>query len=34
MNLFPKQKETDFYRKQTYGYQRGKGSGWRDKLGV
>ena len=24
MNLFPKQKETHRYRKQTYGYHRGK----------
>ena len=27
MNLLPKQKETHRYRKQTYGYQKGKG-GW------
>ena len=33
MNLFTKQKQTNRYRKQTYGYQRGKGRG-RDKLGV
>ena len=33
MNLFTKQKQTHRYRKQTYGYQRGKGLG-RDKLGV
>ena len=25
MNLFTKQKETHRHRKQTYGYQRGKG---------
>ena len=30
-NLFTKQKETYRHRKQTYGYQRGKGV--RDKLG-
>ena len=33
MNLYTKQKETRRHRKQTYGYQRGKGGG-RDKLGV
>ena len=27
MNLFTKQKQTHRYRKQTYGYQRGKGGG-------
>ena len=27
MNLFTKQKETHRDRKQTYGYQRGKGAG-------
>ena len=27
MNLFTKQKETHRHRKQTYGYQRGKGAG-------
>ena len=33
MNFFTKQKETHRYRKQIYGYQRGKGGqGW-DKLG-
>ena len=33
MNLFTKQKQTHKHRKQTYGYQRGKG--WeRAKLGV
>ena len=32
MNLFTKQKETHRYRKQTYGYQRGKRG--RDKSGV
>ena len=33
MNLFTKQKQTHRLRKQTYGYQRGKGRG-RDKLGI
>ena len=33
MNLFTKQKQTHRYRKQTYGYQRGKRGG-RDKSGV
>ena len=33
MNLFTKQKETHRNRKQIYGYQRGKGSRGRDKLG-
>ena len=33
MNLFTKQKQTYRYRKQTYGYQRGKVVG-REKLGV
>ena len=33
MDLFIKQKQTHRLRKQTYGYQRGKGGG-RDKLGV
>ena len=32
MNLYTKQKQTHRHRKQTYGYQRGKGG--RDKLGV
>ena len=32
MNVFTKQKETYRYRKQTNGYQRGKGGV--DKLGV
>ena len=32
MNLFTKQKQTHRHRKQTYGYQRGKGG--RDKSGV
>ena len=32
MNLFTKQKQTHRHRKQTYGYQSGKGGG--DKLGV
>ena len=27
MNLYTKQKQTHRYRKQTYGYQRGKGDG-------
>ena len=31
MSLFPKQKETHRHRKQTYGYQMGKGEG--NKLG-
>ena len=31
MNLFTWQKQTHRHRKQTYGYQRGKGK--RDKLG-
>ena len=33
MNLFTKQKQIHRLRKQTYGYQRGKGGGM-DKLGV
>ena len=33
MNLFRKQKETHSHRKQTYGYQNGKGFWGRDKLG-
>ena len=33
MSLFAKQKQTHRHRKQSYGYQRGKG-GERDKLGV
>ena len=32
MNLFTKQKSSHRWRKQTYGYQEGKG-GWEDKLG-
>ena len=32
MNLFTKQKQTHRHRKQTYGYQSGKGE--RDKLGA
>ena len=32
MNLYTKWKRT--HRKQTYGYQRGKGGGRRDKLGI
>ena len=32
MNLFTKHNQTHRHRKQTYGYQRGKGR--RDKLGV
>ena len=27
MNLFPKQKETQRHRKQTYGHPKGKGDG-------
>ena len=34
MDLFTKQEQTHRHRKQTYGYQRGKGWGGRDKLGV
>ena len=34
MNLFTKQEQTHRHRKQTYGYQRGKEEGRRDKLGV
>ena len=33
IHLLTKQKQTHRHRKQTYGYQRGKGR-WRDKLGV
>ena len=35
VNLFTKQKQTHGHRKQTYGYQRGKGGGGggEDKLG-
>ena len=33
MNLFTKQKQTHRHRKQTYGYERGKGQG-RDILGI
>ena len=33
MNLFTKQKQTHRLRKQTYGYQRGKGGRRRNKLG-
>ena len=33
MNLFTKQNQTHRYRKQIYGYRRGKVGG-RDKLGV
>ena len=32
MDLFTKQKQTHRYRKQTYGYQRGKGGS--DKFGI
>ena len=32
MNLLTKQKQTHRHRKQTYGYQRGRGG--KDKLGV
>ena len=34
MNLFTKQKQIHRFRKQTYGYQRGKVGGGRDKLEV
>ena len=34
MNLYTKQKQTHRYRKQAYGYQRGKGGRERDKLEV
>ena len=34
MNLCTKQKQTHRHRKQTYGYQRIKGQGGEDKLGV
>ena len=34
MNLFTKQKQTHKHRKQTYDYQRGKGRGGSDKLGL
>ena len=33
VNLFTKQKQTHRLGKHTYGYQRGKGAGGRDKLG-
>ena len=33
VNLFTKQKQTHRHRKQTYGYERGKGEKGRDKLG-
>ena len=33
MNLYTRQKQAHRYRKQTSGYQRGKGQGW-DRLGV
>ena len=33
MNLFTKQKQTYRHRKQTYTYQKGRGSG-RDELGI
>ena len=32
MSLFPKEKQAHRQRKQTYGYQRGKRVGSRDKL--
>ena len=32
--LFTKQKQTHRHRKQIYGYQRGKGEGKKEKLGV
>ena len=34
MNLYTKQKQTHRYRKQAYGYQRGKGGRERDELEV
>ena len=34
INLFTKQKQTHRHRKQIYGYQRGKGEGKKEKLGV
>ena len=34
MNFFTKQKQTHRYRKQTYGYQRGKGGGINQELGI
>ena len=34
MNLFAKQKQTHRHRKQTYGYQRGKGGGINEELGI
>ena len=34
MNLYTKQKHTHRHKKQTYGYQRGKAVGGRDKLEV
>ena len=34
MNLFTEQEQTHRHRKQIYGYQREKGGGRRDKLGV
>ena len=34
MNLYTKKKQTHWHRKQSYGYQRGKGGTGREKLGV
>ena len=34
MNFFTKQKQTHRHKKQTYGYQRGRGEEERHKLGV
>ena len=34
MSIFTKQKQTHRRRKQTYGFQRERGWGGRDKLGV
>ena len=34
MNLYTKQKQTHRYRKQTYGYQRGKWEGINEEVGI
>ena len=34
MNLYTKQKETHRYRKQSYGYQVGKGGGINYEIGI
>ena len=34
MNLFTKQKQSHRHRKQTYGYQRGKGGGINEQFGI